>query len=766
MNLILGAIFACAVLLSPLQSIAGLPASHIGAGPVEVTCEDGNSTFTITYHRAGGDCICKGSSSVKGDAGVTTPYNPLYGSGAAIVITDKIGQSAHIEVYPRLPFVFLYETLRNSGAQDQLLDKVSIVTFTPNLQNLSQLKIRGTGGLTSGDHPDSGSYEWMAIANPESRSGIVAGWVTQFKATGVLVAHVANDQLSVEARSEYGHLRIRPGETVQSETLALGYFDDVRLGLESWADQVAKTYHVKLPPQPAGYCTWYADQHGASCDEKNLGALGDFAGANLKPYGMSFVQIDDGWQMGDSKGNGPHKNFTDYNPSGPYPSGLRATADHLAKDGLICGLWFMPFAGTYNDPWFKDKQDLFVRHQNGAPYDTDWGGTCLDMTNPVAQDYLRKIVTHLVQDWGIKYVKMDGFWTGSGSPQIYVNDAYKDVGGADAVFSDPYKTNVEALRIGIKIARDAAGPGVFFLGCNVAQNMRAFGGSFGTLDAMRIGPDNTGTFDGAIVSARYGSRNYFLNGRVWYNDPDPCYVRASMTLDEARFSASWAAISGQLYTNSDWIPALPPERLEIIKRTILPHGKTARPVDFLENDITQIWQVIDDKSPTRRDVVALYNTSGNPATISTPLIKLQLPPGDEFAAFDFWANAFLPPVKDTLTSTLPPHSCQIIALRPMQDHPFVLSTSRHVTQGMTDLSNETWNSASNVLSGTSQVIAGDPYEIRVIIPPKFQAWTASQATVDPSSNATITVSNDRGCRATISSSTTGPVAWYILFSPQ
>jgi hypothetical protein len=239
-----------------------------------------------------------------------------------------------------------------------------------------------------------------------------------------------------------------------------------------------------------------------------------------------------------------------------------------------------------------------------------------------------------------------------------------------------------------------------------------------------------------------------------------------MTLDEARFSASWASISGQLYTNSDWIPALPPERLEIIKRTILPHGKTARPVDFLENDIPQIWQVIDDKASTPRDVVALYNSGNNSATISTPLSKLQLPPGEEFAAFDFWANAFLPPVKDTLASTLPPHSCQIIALRPMLDHPFVLSTSRHVTQGMIDLSGETWDAASNVLSGTSQVIAGDPYEIRVVIPPVFQAWTPSQAIVSSGSKATIIMSNKGCCRATISSAATGPVTWHIIFSRQ
>ena len=95
-----------------------------------------------------------------------------------------------MELFPKLPFVLLTETLKNSGDHDQFLDKVPIVTFTVNLQTpLSKLKIRGTGGLIPGDQPDSGSCEWMAVANPENRNGVVAGWVTQFKSTGVLVAH-------------------------------------------------------------------------------------------------------------------------------------------------------------------------------------------------------------------------------------------------------------------------------------------------------------------------------------------------------------------------------------------------------------------------------------------------------------------------------------------------------------------------------------------------------------------------------------------------
>jgi hypothetical protein len=389
------------------------------------------------------------------------------------------------------------------------------------------------------------------------------------------------------------------------------------------------------------------------------------------------------------------------------------------------------------------------------------------MTNPAARDYLKGIVNNIVHNWGFNYLKMDGFCTGLGAKQIYINSDYNDDNWGEAVLHDPSKTYIEAFRSGIQLVRDTAGPGVFLLGCNTAQNMRVYGASFGMIDAMRIGPDNAGTWkDWSDASPLYGSRNYFLNGRVWYNDPDPCYVRTALSLDEARTAASWTSISGQLYTNSDWLPDLPPERLDIIKRTIAPHGKTARPVDFLENDPPRIWQVIDDKGPVRRDVVALFNWSDKEAAIDVPLAKLDLPKADKYAAFDFWGSAFLPDVTDTISATLPPHACKIIALRPITDFPVVLSSSAHVTQGMTDILEEHWDPATHTLSGKSRVIACDPYELRLATSDPNQHWKIFQAGLNDfhsPNGVTIDTSTDKNHRARFTAAQNGIVSWLFVF---
>ena len=106
---------------------------------------------------------------------------------------------------------------------------------------------------------------WTAIAETETRKGIVAGWLTSDRGSGVVFSELKNGKIFVQAQIDYGKLHVKPGQTETLETFAVGYFDDARFGLEAWADAVAKVYLVKLKPQPVGYCTWY---HAHASSEK------------------------------------------------------------------------------------------------------------------------------------------------------------------------------------------------------------------------------------------------------------------------------------------------------------------------------------------------------------------------------------------------------------------------------------------------------------------------------------------------------------------
>ena len=105
-------------------------------------------------------------------------------------------------------------------------------------------------------------------------------------------------------------------------------------------------------------------------------------------------------------------------------------------------------------------------------------------------------------------------------------------------------------------------------------------------------------------------------------------VRASTPLDQARLNASWTAISGQLFYCSDWLPELPADRLEILRRTMPAHGLLPRPVDLFENEPARIWLLTDTRRAVRRDVVALYNwDQQQAATVTCTAERLGLPRG-------------------------------------------------------------------------------------------------------------------------------------------
>jgi hypothetical protein len=690
-----------------------------------------------------------------------------------IVVIQTDGSTVSLELRENQPFVFVTKQQMNHGPAQRdhkgpgYLDvrKTVLTTFTLELgKPAAELKTMGTGGLRAADE-NPGSYLFLTCADPATRRGVVAGWVTEDRGSGVLFSSVKDGKVEFKAQIDYGHLRIPDGQSAQLETLAIGCFADARIGEEMYADAIAKHYKIKLRPQVAGYCTWYSDKHGAAGDEKSIVELAAFAAKELRPFGFLFVQIDDGWQEGGSY-NGPRRGFDRVKPNGPYPHGMKPVAEKIQSLGLTAGIWFMPFARNHQDPEYRDRQHWFAKRDNGKPYETDWGGTSLDLTEPEVKAHLRQLVK-TIHSWGFNYFKMDGLWTGTATEQMYINDHYKDDHiGNNAPLHDPTKTNLEAYRDGLKLLREAAGPDVFFSGCNVSQNMRSLGGSIGLVDSMRIGPDNGWEWGGVLTPVDHGSPLYFLNGRVWWNDPDPYYIRTNLPLNEARFLSSWVGITGFFALNSDWLPGLPAERLEISKRIMPAHGATARPVDYFDHRFTTTWLVTDARQTARRDVIGLFNFYDAEMKVNETSERLGLRPGKAYHAFDFWANEPIPDFRASLKTQVAPRSCRVIAVRADEGHPVVLSSSRHVTQGIVDITGEVWREGK--LSAISKVVGNDPYELRIAgLTDGGKTWRVVSVDISPSDKAAgVTVSSHESSglvRVTLRCPQSRAVKWTVRF---
>lgn len=743
------------------------PATKSDAKPLIIE----NDLLTVTVapdsgkvsiaHKASGRVFLPdgGFNATGGTARVVEITEPTFGSGKGIQLSYPNGDADVVMLFPKIPFALIRSILRDSDSVPSVVRTVRPFRATVDLNKpASALTTLGTGGLLTADK-NPGSYDWLAIADPNTRHGVVFGWLTHDRGDGVLFSQIESDTVHVGAQIDYGRLRIAAGKSESLETLAVGYFDDARLGLESWADQIAKVYDIHLPPQPVVFCTWYSQPYGGSSDEKHLAETAAFAKNNLKPFGFSVVQIDDHWQAG-VKTDGPKRDFTRHDPEGPYKSGMKATVENIKSNKLVAGLWFLPFAGTVGDPFFDAHPDWFVKHEDGKPYTVKWGGTCLDMTYGPARDHLRDVVSRISHDWGFQYIKIDGLWTGTATPIEYVNTGYKDDKMGDAVFHDPNKSNIEAYRDGLKLVREAGGKDMFILGCNGPQNMRSYGGAFGLVDGMRIGPDNKSDWKNLLRGPTFGTRHYFLNGRVWYNDPDPLYVRESVPLNHAQLICSWVTLSGALNTSSEWYPGLPAERLDLLKRTMPSHGLPARPVDLFENEMPGIWLLTDTRHPIRRDVIGLFNWDNDKKDFDYSLDKLGLDAKNKYVAFDYWNNKLVPVIQDKLQVSVPGQSCCVLAVRPVANHPQLISTSRHITQGIVDVLDEKWNEGTKTLSGRSKVVAGDPYELRIVLP--NDDWNATAA--DSPNEAKPTLSqNGTLVRAMVQPANSGEITWSVQF---
>lgn len=237
--------------------------------------------------------------------------------------------------------------------------------------------------------------------------------------------------------------------------------------------------------------------------------------------------------------------------------------------------------------------------------------------------------------------------------------------------------------------------------------------------------DDLPRFGDPSVTEPGDSRLYFLYGRVWRGEAPVPFRVADGSPEQAARTASWFALTGRPFAVADWLPGLDDRRIDILRRTMRPHDlRSVRPVDYFDaSPKAAVWHLTTPSSNrpeiTRRDVVGLFNwNESEPTQIELETARIGLPEAKEYVAFDYWGNALIGPFGDRLSVELKPAGCVVLAVRPVGDRPMLLSTSQHVTQGVVDVVEENWDPATKTLFGTSRVIAGDDYELRIYDPAK------------------------------------------------
>lgn len=461
------------------------------------------------------------------------------------------------------------------------------------------------------------------------------------------------------------------------------------------------TYRVWNKPV-VGWCSWFAYMDRIADDNAKHAA--DVLAETLKPYGLEYLQIDDGYQT--NPVGWPDRWL---NANKKFPLGLRNLSEYIQSRGLVPGIWTN--TSVQQDSMALMHSDFFVRDEAGKPYKSRWIGYAIDGSNPAAIDRLIRPVYKGLRSMGWRYYKVDALR----------HLRYEGYNSHRSYFTRRSIDPVDAFRNVAKAIRSEIGPDNFMLGCwGIRPEL------VGIIDGCRIGGDG---FSLASM-AQFNS----LNNILWRNDPD----HIELSDAEAYRSCMVTSLTGSLFMLTDKPERYKSEWVEAARRSIpvlhtLPGqlydvdpGRSMY-LDRLGSEMSGSGERAFDAS--RSSPYDLYLLEINRifeqwvvlgrVGESSTFIRfrdLGLDPDKEYLVFEFWTKTF----KGSFTGGFEPGTidqkfrCQLFCIRERTNHPQLLATNRHISSGSYEMAALSWDSRS--LSGVSTVLPNEPYVLYVIEP--------------------------------------------------
>ncbi len=418
-------------------------------------------------------------------------------------------------------------------------------------------------------------------------------------------------------------LPLAAGQTMASEKVMFSVTRDYHAQLESYGSTIGHLRHALVGrPAPWGWWSWTAYYFGLSQATALTNA--DWLARNLRSYGFNYFHIDEGYAYADGELTTPNATL--------FPDGIRSLGYKVTEKGLRFGVWAAPFRVSRRAWVYQQHPEWLVHDSKGSPIQIGYvEGShdalyVLDTTNPGAQSYLRQTYRTLVQQWNVRYIKLD----------------FMDDTAIEGFHYRPNTTAVEAEQIGLKAIRDAVGPDVL-----LDKDGSPMLPAVGYTELGRLSTDTGHSFNGMREDATGIAARYYMNGRFYSADPDAFSVskqlitdqswhtsKTPLSLDEAEVSIALAAVAGGMFEIGDDLPTLgtQPERLKLVKNTDLLNmvrlQRSAIPVDLMtylpEDEQPSIFFLREDD---RQSILAIFNWTDRNRSRNLPLSNLELAPG-------------------------------------------------------------------------------------------------------------------------------------------
>lgn len=308
----------------------------------------------------------------------------------------------------------------------------------------------------------------------------------------------------------------------------------------------------------SGYTSWY--NYYQNISEEII--LRDLNGLDRASDEVNIFQVDDGYQqaVGDWLLIDEKK----------FPNGMKYIADKIHDKGYKAGIWLAPFSAQVSSKLAKDHPDWLLTHnRNGKKMlgCQGWGGAyTIDIYNPDAREYIKKVFDVVLNEWGFDMVKLDFLYSQCIEPRNG-------------------KTRGEIMCDGVDLLREACGD-KWILGCGVP-----LGACMGIFDACRISCDASKNWkfklekgvaiNDLVASVRFNceiasSQNAIINtifrnhldGRAFCNDPDVFFLRdinINYTLEQKLLHGKINSVCGNVLFVSDNAGDFDDERIGYLK---------------------------------------------------------------------------------------------------------------------------------------------------------------------------------------------------------
>jgi hypothetical protein len=602
----------------------------------------------------------------------------------------------------------------------------------------------------------SGSGKFVTgIATPEGK-GVVIGCISFNRFRGIFEfedQRPSSDALQFNTYNPVDdHLFLNPGKTLSSEWFYIDCTEDILTSLEEWARLAGQMSDAVVSDPPAtGFYTWYYYRDYVS--EEIMLDNTRFLSENRDRFPVNFVHIDWGWQRKYSSG--------DTVPNEKFPHGLGWLAGQISDYGFSPSIWVNPFMYTnptaeapilHPDLFLKNGEGDLVKHEpirnimaqawGDAPYMIlDGTINVLDVSNPDTYEFLRKRY-EWVGSLGFDMAMMDFI--------IYGRNHYDN--GDRLKF--PEISTFEGIRKALSSAREGLGNHRNVLGCGTVYEV-----SVGTSNLTRISTDATANWPSAKIASTDLILQYFMNNTLWTNYADGIFVRDRespywgeyeldeegnripmfLSDDEARFYTAVTGLSQSAVMYTENIQQLKQGRQWLLSMLLPIYQKGKfRPVDLFKNIPAKTLRLACNANGRNWTLAAGLNWTDEIDKKGLDVSLLDLPRDTRYHVYDVFKKEYMGMISvDTLLGPVPSHGVLMVNLVPVKGKPQVVGSDLHISQGGVEISHETWDDQTGLLTIGLKDLYGRKGHLYIHVPDEYTAGNDPGFSIEPVKNGSL-----------------------------